>query len=53
MNQTEPISTAASSGCSKHHNNDANCLYKAPKTGIKMVYDNVFTPAPAPTTPQV
>lgn len=39
--------TAASSGCSKHHNNDANCLYKGPNTGIKMVYDNVFVPAPS------
>ena len=46
-NATDPVATAAGSGCSKHHNNDANCLYKGPNTGIKMVYDNVVTPAPS------
>lgn len=47
MNETEPISAAASSGCGKHHNNDKNCLYKGANTGIKMTYDNVVTPAPS------
>ena len=45
MNGTD--ATAMSSGCSKHHNNDASCLYKGANTGIKMTYDHVFTP-PAP-----
>ena len=52
-NATEPVATAAASGCSKHHNNDASCLYKGPNTGIKMVYDNVVTPAPTPSSTAV
>jgi hypothetical protein len=35
-----------STGCSKHHKTFGNCKYTSPKTGIKMTYDNVFSPVP-------
>lgn len=42
------MADAVASGCSKHKNNDGSSPYKGPKTGIKMVYDNVFQPAIPP-----
>ena len=35
-----------STGCSKHHKTFGHCKYTSPKTGIKMIYDNVFSPVP-------